>query len=912
MAQQKCIIHFAFEATQRLREHSLACDSTKSSTFPSQLAGLSYHLCSALDRLAKESAVNQQHGMRHLRQYLENLNRLYQWPVPSSSSTLPRTAPFDRKHYPNIAKALAQQPKSGTCLETLRSFAATRNPAAHALRTKLLRGINRLLESISTKGETDVTDLPLPEQKQNGKHDYQVYIRNLYNTLSSHCICQVEGRVDPIVTNLRLNNDYNLNEIDNAVSFSVLFLDHPHNHISAGITSVQDKRYQASKIADRVLCRGIRFKEEKRGTTSKRGKIIPLGGLCKEITIKAQSQLAFAVSEQGLELETKPLSLSRQYLLRLPSISLADLLRATDLAPKLRLLLSYILAKAVWQFYDTMWMGQAWNKDTLHFMFEKSDNCPKAVWVNEPFLNHDFDTDNISQDDDTLRIHQFPKILALGIMMMEIELGIDIEDKRSADCINDDGSPVINADLTTALGVFNNDLQAKTDVMGPLKKAIEVCILPTSFDQYQDNIDSIRESLLQRVVRPIEQFYMIAWEHPDETEVKPLDLEILVVRHGSRGNFLPSTPEPRFAASSPINRIEAHLSHDNLTMHQRDDVFPIRQGHNPQSHGTLSAGAAFSSADWFQHLDPLNLVLRAKPKDQDDQWRKSRIAVLDTGVSEALADSEDWVRGYKDFVSGDDDTWQDSTGHGTNAIRLIKMVYNMADIYVARVFEGREACANTHVLMAQAMQHAVREWKADVIAMPSGFPCQHEEIRAAVDEANANHVLIFTAAANYGNVTDVAFPGRLYRDAKLFCMFSTDANARCLHNLNPSPLAGARYSFAVLGENIQLPGMQGPLLSGTSYSAVIGAALAGRILDFSRQPLAQQKMRGVADLSRVEGMSAVFARMARGAVDNGYHCIAPWKIMPSLDHVDGAKRKEAQRAHICETISRALEDMYAN
>lgn len=326
----------------------------------------------------------------------------------------------------------------------------------------------------------------------------------------------------------------------------------------------------------------------------------------------------------------------------------------------------------------------------------------------------------------------------------------------------------------------------------------------------------------------------------------------------------------------------------------------------------MSYRSGFSSDQWFQHLSPLNNILRAKPRDQDGQWRKSRIAVLDTGVSEDLADSEDWVRGYKDYVSGDDDAWQDSTGHGTNAIRLIKMVYNMADIYVARVFEGREACANTHVLMAQAMQHAIYEWKADVIAMPSGFPCQHEEIRAAVDAANANHVLIFTAAANYGNVTEVAFPGRLYRDAKLFCMFSTDANARCLHNLNPSPVAGARYSFAVLGENIQLPGMQGPLLSGTSYSAVIGAALAGRILDFSRQPLARQEMRGVADLSRVEGMSAVFARMAKGAVDNGYHCIAPWKIMPSLDHVDGAKRKEAQRAHICETVSRALEDMYSN
>lgn len=107
-------------------------------------------------------------------------------------------------------------------------------------------------------------------------------------------------------------------------------------------------------------------------------------------------------------------------------------------------------------------------------------------------------------------------------------------------------------------------------------------------------------------------------------------------------------------------------------------------------------------------------------------------------------------------------------------------------------------------------------------------------------------------------------------------------------------------------------GLTQGLVSVTSYSAVIGAALAVRILDFSRQPLARQDIRGAADLSRVEGMSAVFACMVRGAVDNGYHCITPWKIMPSLDRVDGVKGKEAQRAHICETISRALKNMYSS
>lgn len=134
-------------------------------------------------------------------------------------------------------------------------------------------------------------------------------------------------------------------------------------------------------------------------------------------------------------------------------------------------------------------------RESLQFMFEKTSTVPKAVLVNEPFLYHDFGKDIRPPDDDDMRIHQFPKILALGIMLLEIELGISLEDKRSADCINDDGSSAINADLMIAIEVFNNDLQAKTEVMAPFKKAIEACIWPTSFDQHQGDTDSIREAL---------------------------------------------------------------------------------------------------------------------------------------------------------------------------------------------------------------------------------------------------------------------------------------------------------------------------------------------------------------------------------------------------------------------------------
>jgi subtilisin family serine protease len=285
-----------------------------------------------------------------------------------------------------------------------------------------------------------------------------------------------------------------------------------------------------------------------------------------------------------------------------------------------------------------------------------------------------------------------------------------------------------------------------------------------------------------------------------------------------------------------------------------------------------------------------------------------RIAILDSGVSIDYADS---VKGYKDFVSrdDDDDDWQDNTGHGTSAVRLIHKVYHLAEIYVGRVFEGPRATDKTATLMAEAIRHAKNTWKVDIVVMPSGFWSEDIEMEKAIDEARHDHILIFAAASNYGNVVDIAFPGRLYIDLKLFCMFSTDPNVRALPTFNPSVLSKARYSFAILGENVGLPNMEG-LLSGTSFATMIGGAVAGRILDFSRHKDNRERIRRTDKLYTVEGMSAVFERMVEGAVDNGYHCIAPWKILsPEVKDEAPTPKRLRERAYICETISRALEDM---
>lgn len=306
-------------------------------------------------------------------------------------------------------------------------------------------------------------------------------------------------------------------------------------------------------------------------------------------------------------------------------------------------------------------------------------------------------------------------------------------------------------------------------------------------------------------------------------------------------------------------------------------------------------------------MDKLNLVLRPKHKDKDSTYKPIKIAILDTGVSDSHGDS---VKDYKDFVNPENDDWQDTTGHGTNAIRLIQKIYNIAQIYVGRVFQSSTATDKTPILMAEAVRHAKDDWDVDIIVMPSGFREPNEELGKAINEARNANILIFAAASNYGNVVDIAFPGRLYIDLKLFCMFSTDANIRANSNFNPSASSKARNSFAILGENVKLLETDKPL-SGTSYATMIGAAVAGRILDFSRQKDSRERIRLIDKIHTVEGMSAIFERMVEGAFDNGYHCMAPWKLLPSgVKNEDSQTQRIHERKYICETISRALEEMH--
>lgn len=113
---------------------------------------------------------------------------------------------------------------------------------------------------------------------------------------------------------------------------------------------------------------------------------------------------------------------------------------------------------------------------------------------------------------------------------------------------------------------------------------------------------------------------------------------------------------------------------------------------------TLSYRTGASSDRWFEQLQKLNSVIRLKPKDRDHVYEPVRIAILDTGISQAYSRS---IAEYKDFVNEGNTTSQDGTGHGTNAFLLLQKVYSDAKIYVGRVWETNRANQHTTSLMTK-------------------------------------------------------------------------------------------------------------------------------------------------------------------------------------------------------------------
>jgi hypothetical protein len=199
---------------------------------------------------------------------------------------------------------------------------------------------------------------------------------------------------------------------------------------------------------------------------------------------------------------------------------LSRVLKHEGISTKGKLLLAYILAKSIWKYYDSDFMQTDWTTDSIHFMREyrldsESDEKSEKVDPSNPFFAvPNFESESCGSDEQCFSgdvLHQFPRVLALGVMLAEIGRKTPTTAAHTAESpeakINDNLDTykrVLKSPGWPALDVRNEEIRVR------FRDAVETCLDPKVFHvlhtgKGESDIDARRDIIYRRVIFPLEQ-----------------------------------------------------------------------------------------------------------------------------------------------------------------------------------------------------------------------------------------------------------------------------------------------------------------------------------------------------------------------------------------------------------------------
>ncbi|PMD49853.1 subtilisin-like protein [Hyaloscypha bicolor E] len=702
------------------------------------------------------------------------------------------------------------------------------------------------------------------------------------------------------------------------------------------------KRKAAGVTSKQVKTKGVTFslpqKELSRAQIIKAEDRWRVEGICElvdSISARPSYRLKLLVEEDNLW-RLSPISAIENIQTKQP-VSLGEFLnldsRSFDRAKKRdKFILQVILANGLLHFYKGPWLLKDWNKTHICFYQAKSQDLPDLT---RPYLSTQCKPleQGSEEEDVSFRIHPYPGILALGILLLEIELGRPIEDQRPSDSPNNAEGFNVDADRTVAMEMLE---ECKNDSSIDFINAVDACLDDKTFiDEFGRNASfddpAFRQQIFEFIVKPLED----ALEKVFGISVEKLDALPPTVLHQN-------IPKPQ---KRQVLSHSAQISHqaDDASMMQKPDTrslvaaetsgklgFQVCLYDDSEGKGTVSDQMSIRADKWFIDLqDRVHpLIQRARNSNHSAVCKvfprpgRVRIAILDTGIElpgEGSWAYEDRIREQKSWVADDDcDTFlqrgdRDLDGHGTHGAALLLQVAPEADIFVARIFKDRKESRGSimaeviHNRIANAIKHAVKEWEVDVISMSFGFDQSVAIIDEAIRFADDKKVIMLAAASNQGGNSNIAWPARL---PQVICIYATDSlGNRCDFTPTESPRSD---NFAVLGQAVKscwpphLGEGEEVRKSGTSTATPIAAGIAAIVLDYVKLALPKLEPefvnREAGMLSKLRssaGMSTVFRQMAKRK-RGGYDYIVPW------DFLDKRKYKETT---VCDIILADLKDI---
>ncbi|ORY63910.1 uncharacterized protein BCR38DRAFT_433435 [Pseudomassariella vexata] len=427
-----------------------------------------------------------------------------------------------------------------------------------------------------------------------------------------------------------------------------------------------------------------------------------------------------------------------------PGQRLSYVLRNYTLTPKDTVILAYAIARAYWQAYNSELMRTRWTSDTIWFLPEEqnsrpSNELPLRAYLALPFgIPDDPAHDTLEHD---LLNHKFPRIFAIGVILLQIGRGEPFcTPKRS------DGITQANQDHWIASRELRRLQDTKWKGFSSKKvfdRAVEYCLDSGNFVSQSSQphcppIDATNSADTQKGLRiRMKAFY------------RHVVLPLHWMAKKGFGNYTQEVQYIREKATNTPPTEEPHL----------------RQG---QLQALFHSGKSVTSRKWLQDMNLISADVERKRR-QRGLRNPIRVAIIDTGLNPDLPffrenDSRRQSITYrKDFVDpGASSTLSDSFGHGTLMVRLIMECAPMAEIIVARVSRSTKDLQKNKSKISEAILWAGLECQADIVSMSFGLAQDENSISRAIQKVqeDRHRAAIFLSSAGNSPGEEESFLAR--------------------------------------------------------------------------------------------------------------------------------------------------------
>ncbi|CAM1503582.1 Fc.00g011730.m01.CDS01 [Cosmosporella sp. VM-42] len=547
-------------------------------------------------------------------------------------------------------------------------------------------------------------------------------------------------------------------------------------------------------------------------------------------------------------------------------ISLEKLVSQQELAYREKSIIVTILANALVRLFGSKWLRETWTMDDISLFCQQNDSDePPIINMRKPYITtSEALLQSSKKVNPSLRSqaqedawHQYPQILRLAILLMEIRLGDRIPKFYALNMSLKKAREMWQP--TTLLALAEKLLAECKKRISPQSALIKVataCIKlnflrlnnPVKFDDYSDPV--LLQGIYWNIVWPLEADLLkdsecaieIGQSHSLQSLLKEEPKNPLLPRSLSTSQGLADLLAEKLVRSNLVSRgnengCESH--YEDQSNYELEDM---------NDSGEKDKAAVKAWDDWlrsfkamYTNLDMQANYMRRLPLTRNEVSELVKIAILDSGCKEGAHERRPETQGvrfegWKDFVNGEtQDRWVDEheTNHGTVVTDIVQQTAKFAKVFVARVFEKKEGDKGTAKHVAEAIYHAVNTWKVDIICMSFSLTGDPQGVEDAINHAVSQRVLIFGAASNgkHNKASPISFPACL--GDRVICINAhRDGDQRC--DFSPEAVPG-RVNFAFPGQGIRTIGKDGnqAVKKGTSVATPLAAATAALVLDYS-------------------------------------------------------------------------------